>query len=231
MEPVVCVVARNREDAPPVVEALLRELTAKGLKLATIVEEKRDFATEGLSETTARYQTAGCDAVIMRGPRSVASVRRLTDELPLDALVWEMRDEYDVILADGFRHASYPKIEIRRPDEELLCHKNELLAVIGERPEEIDIPSFAASNLAPLADLIRRRFMTSEVSEDAALFIDGVRLPLHLFVRKMVASTILGMVRALKGVEDPKSVVVAVKRRPPDETQYGASTRSHVRPD
>lgn len=217
MEPVVCIVARNREDTPPVVEALLRELTARGLKLAAIIEEERDFATEGLSKETARYQKAGSDAVIMRSPRLVASVRRVTDEPPLDALVWEMRDEYDVVLADGFRHASYPKIEIRRPGEDLLCHKNELLALVGDKPEDIDVPSFDAGNLGPLAELIRRRFMASEVNEDATLFIDGVRLPLHLFVRKMVASTILGMVRALKGVDKPRSVVVTVKTRPPDK--------------
>jgi hypothetical protein len=144
----------------------------------------------------------------------VATIRRLHEEPSLDELVWEMRDEYDIVLADGFQHASHPKIEIRRPGGELLCHKNELLAVIGERPAETDIPSYDAGDLSPLAELIRRRFMASELGEDAALFIDGVRLPLHLFVRKMVASTILGMVRALKGVENPKSVMVTVKTRP-----------------
>jgi len=214
MQPVVCVVARNREDAPPVVEGLVRELTAKGLRIAVVIEGQRDVVAQGLSEETARYQSAGSEAVILRSPQSVASIRRVTDEPPLDALVWEMRDEYDVVLADGFRHASYPKIEVRRDGEELLCHKNELLAVVGEGPEDVDVPSFAAGNLAPLAELIRRRFMTSEVNEDATLFIDGVRLPLHLFVRKMVASTVLGMVRALKGVEGPRSVVVTVKTRP-----------------
>jgi molybdopterin-guanine dinucleotide biosynthesis protein MobB len=214
MQPVVCIVARNRSDAPPVVEALIRELTAKGLRLAAVVEEEKDVAAEGLSGEAARYRSAGSEAVTVRSPQTVTTVRRVHAEPSLDELVWEMRDEYDVVLADGFRHASHPKVEIRAPGEELLCHKNELLAIVGEKPADADVPSFGAGDLAPLAELIRRRFTTSEISEDATLFIDGVRLPLHLFVRKMVASTILGMVRALKGVESPRSVVVTVKTRP-----------------
>lgn len=218
MQPVVCVVARNREDAPPVVEELIRDLTAKGLRVAAIVESEHEIAVDGLPEETARYCSAGSESVNVRSPGLTIATRRPHEDPSLDELVWEMRDEYDIVLADGFRRSSYPKIEILRPGGQLLCHKNELLAIVGERPEDVDIPSFAPGKLAPLAELVRRRFMTSEVAEDAALFIDGARLPLHLFVRQMLASTILGMVRALKGVEDPRSVVVAVKRRPREKS-------------
>ena len=145
----------------------------------------------------------------------MTSSRRAKEEPSLDELVWEIRDDYDIVLADGFRHSSYLKVEVHHAGEGegLLCHKNELLAVVGDKPQGLDIPTFAEDDLAGLAELVRRRFLTPEPGEDAALFIDGVRLPLALFVRKMVASTVLGMVRALKGVEEPKSVVVAVKTR------------------
>jgi len=64
-----------------------------------------------------------------------------------------------------------------------------------------------------MADLIRRRFLVAEPGEDAALFVDGVRVPLALFVRQIVAGSIMGMVRPLKGVENPRSVVVSVRKR------------------
>jgi len=153
--------------------------------------------------------------VIISAPGTVTTVRRAKEEPSLDELVWEMRDEYDLVLADGFRHSSFLKVEAHRAGEGegLLCHKNELLAVVGDRPAGLDIPTFADDDLSGLTELVRRRFLVAEPGEDAALFIDGVRLPLALFVRKIVATTVLGMVRSLKGVEEPKSIVVAVKTR------------------
>ena len=214
MPPVLCIVGRPGSGSQVVIEGLVRDLTAKGVRVATAVETAQALPLEPLSPAPG-YMAAGARLTIVRAPGSVASVRRIDDELSLDELVWEMRDDYDLVLADGFRRSSYLKLEVHRPEdgEELLCHKNELLAIAGDKPSGLDVPAFAVDDFARMAELIRRRFLTQEPGEDATLFIDGVRLPLALFVRKIVASTVLGMVRPLKGVDDPKSVVVTVKRR------------------
>jgi molybdopterin-guanine dinucleotide biosynthesis protein MobB len=213
MPPVLCVVGRPGSGSQAVVEGLVRELTAKGVRVATAIEAAEPLTPP--SKAAAEYLAAGSEMTIVRAPGSVASIRRVDDEPSLDELVWEMRDDYDLVLADGFRRSSYLKLEVHRAEggDDLLCHKNELLAIAGDRPANVDVPAFAVDDFARMADLVRRRFLTQEPGEDATLFIDGVRLPLALFVRKIVASTVLGMVRPLKGVDDPKSVVVAVRRR------------------
>jgi len=215
MLPVLCVVGRPDSGSAAVVEGLVRELTGKGVRVAVVAQDDKAASLDSLSPEAARYAAAGSETVIVSAPGTVATVRRAEEAPSLDELVWEMREEYDLVLVDGFRHSSFPKLEVHRADEEegLLCHKNELLAVVGDRPEGLDIPAFAVDDLSGLTELVRRRFLTVEPGEDAALFIDGVRLPLAMFVRKLLASTILGMVRSLKGVEEPKSVVVAVKTR------------------
>ncbi|MGA2285361.1 MAG: molybdopterin-guanine dinucleotide biosynthesis protein MobB [Dehalococcoidia bacterium] len=205
MPPVLCIVGRERDTARQLVEGLVRELAASGVRVAVAVEADRAPA--------GGYMAAGSEMTIVRAPGILLSMRRLREEPSLDELVWEMRDDYDLVLADGFRNSSYLKLEVRREDAELLCHKNELLAIAGDKPPELDIPAFAVDDFARIADLVRRRFLTHEPGEDAALFIDGVRLPLALFVRKIVAGTVMGMVRPLKGVDDPKSVVITVRRR------------------
>jgi molybdopterin-guanine dinucleotide biosynthesis protein MobB len=215
MPPVLCVIGRPGSGSQAVVEGLVRELTAKGARVATAVEATEAPALEPLSKAAADYTAAGSEMTIIRAPGCVASVRRAGGEPSLDELIWEMRDDYDLVLADGFRHSGYLKLEVHHAadGDALLCHKNELLAVAGHRPAGVDVPSFPIDDFARMADLVRRRFLAQEAGEDAALFIDGVRLPLALFVRKIVASTILGMVLPLKGVDNPKSVVVTVKRR------------------
>ncbi len=213
MPPVLCVIGRPGSGSQTIVEGLVRELAAKGVRVATAIEANE--APAPLSTASDGYMAAGSEMTIVRAPGCVASIRRSEDEPSLDELVWEMRDDYDLVIADGFRRSSYPKLEVHHASEggELICHKNELLAIAGDKPEGIDVPAFAIDDFARLSELVRRRFLTQEPGEDATLFIDGVRLPLALFVRKIVASTVLGMVRPLKGVDDPKSVVVAVRRR------------------
>ena len=215
MLPVLCVVGRPGSGSAAVVEGLVRELTGKGVRVAVIAQDDRATSLDTLSPKAARYAAAGSETVIISAPGTVTTARRAEEEPSLDELVWEMRDEYDIVLADGFRHSSFLKLEVHRAGEGegLLCHKNELLAVVGDKPAGLDIPTFADDDLSGLTELIRRRFLVAEPGEDAALFIDGVRLPLALFVRKIVATTVLGMVRSLKGVEEPKSIVVAVKTR------------------
>jgi molybdopterin-guanine dinucleotide biosynthesis protein B len=205
LPPVLCIVGRDRTNARAVVEGLVRELAAKDVRVAVAVEAE--------AAPAGGYMAAGSEMTIVKAPGLLLSMRRPREEPALDDLVWEMREDYDLVLADGFRDSSYLKLEIRRGEAELLCHKNELLAIAGDKPPDLDIPAFAVDDFARMADLVRRRFLTHESGEDAALFIDGVRLPLALFVRKIVAGTVMGMVRPLKGVDDPKSVVVAVRRR------------------
>lgn len=215
MPPVLCVVGRPGSGSQTVVQGLVRELAAKGVRVATAIETDEPPALDGVSKAAGDVAAAGSEMTIVRMPGAVLSMRRTSDEPSLDELLWEMRDDYDVVLADGFRHSGYLKLEVHRAAEgdELLCHKNELLAIAGDKPVAIDVPAFAVDDYAAMADLVRRRFLTPEPGEDAALFIDGIRLPLALFVRKIVASTVMGMVRPLKGVDDPKSVVITVRRR------------------
>lgn len=214
MLPVLCIVGRTGPAVAEVTESLARELSARGSRVAVIVESKEPVKTRGLPAGADHYARAGAALVAVCADDAVLSWRRVKEQPSLDELVWELRDEYDVVLAQGFRHSSALKVEVRRAEEgDLLCHKNELLAVVGDRPEGLDLPAFPTGDMGGLAELVQRRFSTGEPGEDAALFIDGVRLPLHLFVRKMVASTVLGMVRALKGVDEPKNVVITVRTR------------------
>ena len=209
MPSVLCIVGRSGSQA--VLQGLLRELTALGVRVAAIIESSETPVSP--SEAADACVSAGSAMTLVCAPGSVTSIRRVAEEPSLDELVWEMRDDYDLVLADGFRNSSYLKLEVAAAGEELLCHKNELLAVAGDKPSGLDLPSFAAADFAGMAELVRRRFLTPEPGEDAAIFVDGVRVPLAMFVRKIVASTVMGMVRPLKGVEDPKSVVVSVRRR------------------
>ena len=54
-----------------------------------------------------------------------------------------------------------PKIEISRADKgrELLCAREELVALATDQPFEIDVPQFGLDDAAGLVDLIEQQFL------------------------------------------------------------------------
>jgi molybdopterin-guanine dinucleotide biosynthesis protein B len=190
-------------------------MKARGYRVATVAHSVEGPALESVTKDAERYASAGSDAIVVGSPDAVTCVRRVEEEASLDELIWTVGEEYDLILAEGFRECGFPKIEVHRAavSGELICRKDELLALASDTPFDIDVPRFGLDDAAGLVDLIEAKVLPTVLPEDASVYVDGVHLPIALFVRKMVASTIIGMLRNLKGVSQPRSLRVVVRLR------------------
>ena len=215
MPPVVCVVGRDGSGKTRIIEGIAREMKARGYRVATVAHSVEGPALASVTKDAERYASAGSDAIVVGSPDAVTCVRLVEEEASLDELIWTVGEEYDLILAEGFRECGFPKIEVQRAavGGGLICRKDELLAVASDTPFDIDVPQFRLDDATGLADLIEAEVLPTVLSEDASVYVDGVHLPIALFVRKMVASTIIGMLRNLKGVSQPRSLRVVVRLR------------------
>jgi len=215
MPPVVCVVGRDGSGKTRIIEGIAREMKARGHRVATVARSLNGPVLECLTRDAERYAAAGSDVIVVASPDAVTCVRRVDEEVSLDELVWMVGEEYDLVLVEGFRESGFPKIEVHRAavGGGLICRKDELLALASDTPVDIDAPRFGLDDAAGLADLIEARVLPTVLEEDASVYVDGVRLPIALFVRKMVANTIIGMLRNLKGVNRPRSLRVEVRLR------------------
>jgi len=215
MPPVVCVVGRDGSGKTRIIEGVAREMKARGHRVATVARSAEGPALESVTKDAERYASAGSDVIVVASPDAITCVRRVDEEASLDELIWTVGEEYDLILAEGFRESGFPKIEVHRAavGGGLICRKDELLAVASDTPFDIDVPQFRLDDATGLADLIEAEVLPTVLSEDASVYVDGVHLPIALFVRKMVASTIIGMLRNLKGVSQPRSLRVVVRLR------------------
>ena len=213
MPPVVCVVGRDGSGKTRIIEAIAREMKARGYRVATVARSNEGPALESVTRDAERYASAGSDMIVVGSPDAVTCVRRVEEEASLDELIWTVGEEYDLILAEGFRECGFPKIEVYRGavGGGLVCRKDELLALASDTPFDIDVSQFGLEDAAGLGDLIGAKVLATVLPEDASVYVDGVHLPIALFVRKMVASTIIGMLRNLKGVSQPRSLRVVVR--------------------
>lgn len=92
-------------------------------------------------------------------------------ELPLSDIVNTYLTDMDVILAEGYKSLAVPKIEVLRSEisAELVC-KNDpnLIAVVGDKKSEIDIPFFHVDDNASLiVDFLLSRLKKSPADSRA----------------------------------------------------------------
>ena len=215
MPPVVCVVGRDGSGKTHIIEGIARELKARGHRVATVARSAEGPALECVTRDAERYASAGSDMIVVGSPDAVTCVRLVDEEVSLDELIWTVGEEYDLVLAEGFRESGFPKIEVHRAavGGGLICRKDELLALASDTPFDIDVPRFGLEDAAGLAGLLEEKVLPTILEEDASVYVDGIHLPIALFVRKMVANTVIGMLRNLKGVNRPRSLRVIVRLR------------------
>ena len=215
MPPVVCVVGRDGSGKTRIVEGIAREMKARGHRVATVARSSDGPALESVTKDAERYAAAGSDMIVVASPDAVTCVRRVDEEVSLDELIWMVGEEHDLVLVEGFRESGFPKIEVHRAavGGGLICRKGELLALVSDAPFDVDAPQFGLEDAAGLADLIEAKVLPTILEEDASVYVDGIHLPIALFVRKMVANTVIGLLRNLKGVNQPRSLRVEVRLR------------------
>jgi molybdopterin-guanine dinucleotide biosynthesis protein B len=212
---VVCVVGRDGSGKTRIIEGIARELKARGHRVATVARSAEGPALDCVTKDAERYAAAGSDMIVVASPDAVTCVRRVDEEVSLDELIWMVGQEHDLVLVEGFRESGFPKIEVHRAalGGGLICRRDELLALASDTPFDIDVPRFGLEDAAGLADLVEAKVLPTVLEEDASVYVDGIHLPIALFVRKMVANTVIGMLRNLKGVNRPRSLRVIVRLR------------------
>ncbi|OAT82319.1 molybdopterin-guanine dinucleotide biosynthesis protein B [Desulfotomaculum copahuensis] len=154
--PVICVVGTANTGKTTFLEKLIVELKGRGCRVGAVKHHHRgDFEIDRPGKDTWRFACAGADAVCISAPRKAAVIRRVADELMLEEIV-PLLGAVDLVLAEGFKKAGYPQIEVCPPDgcTELVGRPDQLIALIGDYHGRFDRPRFAPGEVAQVADFI-----------------------------------------------------------------------------
>ncbi|HEY84717.1 MAG TPA: molybdopterin-guanine dinucleotide biosynthesis protein B [Chloroflexi bacterium] len=158
--PVICVVGRSKVGKTTFLEKLIPELKSRGYRVATIKRHAHPgFDIDYPGKDTWRHAQAGSDHVIIAAPDKVASIRRVPEEPGLDELLGTIND-VDIILTEGYKRSSKPKIEVLRAalHRQPLCVPSELIALVSDFSAPFDVPFFALDDAAGVVDLIEAEF-------------------------------------------------------------------------
>ena len=96
-------------------ERLVPELTARGLRVSLIKHSHKSIDIDRPGKDSYRLREAGCSEVLLLGNDRWALMHELRDdaEPPLDYLIGRLQ-RCDLVLIEGFKQGDFPKLEVWR---------------------------------------------------------------------------------------------------------------------
>lgn len=161
--PIVTVIARSGSGKTTFLEKLVAELCHRGYQVAAIKHHSHSgFEIDIPGKDSWRFARAGSRQVIIAAPDKIASYRLLDRELSLDEVLAEVH-EADLVLAEGYKQAGKPTIEIMRAEAgfERISDPAHLIALVTDTPQDDPVPQFGLHEVAAVADLIEQRFLAA----------------------------------------------------------------------
>jgi len=161
MIPVISIVGKSGAGKTALLEKLIRELKGRGYRVATVKHDAHSFDIDHPGKDTWRHAQAGSDHVVIASPARLARIQRIERELTLPEIAATIND-VDLILTEGYKRGPAPKIEVSRAEtgNELLCTRQELVALATDQHFDMDVPQFGLEDAKGLVDLIVLQFLT-----------------------------------------------------------------------
>jgi molybdopterin-guanine dinucleotide biosynthesis protein MobB len=165
--PVVSIVAKSGTGKTTLLEKLIRELKCRGYRVGAVKHDAHKFDIDREGKDSWRLTEAGADTMIITSPAKVALVKQNRDGLepPLAEAIAAYCGDLDIVLTEGFKKSSMPKIEVHRRErsERLLCrdeeHDSQLIAVASDTDLQLDVPVYDINDTVGLCDFIEQRFL------------------------------------------------------------------------
>lgn len=164
---IVSVVARSGTGKTTLLEKLIAELKRRGWRVGAIKHDAHSFDIDREGKDSWRLTQAGADTMLITSPAKMALVKQHRDgqEPPLAATIERYCGDLDIVLTEGFKKSSLPKIEVHRAERSatLLCRGEEydptLIAVASDEALELDVPVYDLNDATGLCDFIEARFL------------------------------------------------------------------------
>jgi len=212
MPPVISIVGRSKSGKTTFIEKLIGELKSRGYRVATIKHTPHGMDFNDQGKDTWRHLNAGSEATAGSSPEGMVLVKPVKQDLTLEEIARFLGEDYDIILAEGFKQSSAPKIEVhRREVGPPLSAVRKRIAIATDEILEINTRQFSLSDIKGIADLVEKGFIQPQ-RERISLYVNNVPIPLTAFPRKIITNVILAMVSSLKGVGEVSRIDLFLRK-------------------
>lgn len=165
---VVAFVAKSNTGKTTLLEKVIQELEKRGYRIGAIKHDAHSFDIDHPGKDSHRLAAAGAATMLITSPEKLALIKKHARTPPLEKLVETYFSDVDIVLTEGFKRSSLPKIEVHRRERSptLLCrgeeHDPTLLAVASDEPLDLDVPVLDINNPVQVADFVVERIIRAD---------------------------------------------------------------------
>lgn len=139
-------------------ERLVAEIKGRGFSVSTVKHAHHTFDVDHPGKDSYRHRNAGAHQVLLSSRTRWALMTELrdSDELALAELLTRL-DPVDLILVEGYKRDTHPKIEAHRAatDHPVIAHEDSTIrAVASDCPMDVSVPVFDLNDTKSIADFI-----------------------------------------------------------------------------
>lgn len=162
---VVSFVAKSGTGKTTLLEKVIAHLKERGYRLGVIKHDAHRFDIDHPGKDSYRLTAAGADTMLISSPEKLAMVKKHAAAPSLEQLLATYFNDVDLVITEGFKNSSMPKIEINRQERSttLLCrgeeHDPTLVAVASDAKLELDVPVLDLNDAEAVADFVEKRFL------------------------------------------------------------------------
>lgn len=173
---VVTFVAPSGTGKTTLLEKVITELKARGIRVGAIKHDAHRFEIDHPGKDSYRFTHAGADTMLISSSETLALIKRQTTSPSPEELIETYFGDVDLVLIEGFKYSSLPKIEVHRcmGVPHLICrganHDPALLAVASDEPLQLDVPVLDLNNPAQVAEFIITRVVQCTTDEQRSSF-------------------------------------------------------------
>ena len=154
---VVSFVAKSGTGKTTLLEKVIVELKLRGYRIGVIKHDAHRFDIDHPGKDSHRFTQAGTDTMLISSPEKLALVKKHSESPPVEELIATYFSDVDLILTEGFKESTLPKIEVHRPanGKPLLYPQGlNIIAVASDVVFELPLPWLDLNDPEAVADFI-----------------------------------------------------------------------------
>jgi molybdopterin-guanine dinucleotide biosynthesis adapter protein len=215
--PIVSIVGKSNTGKTTFLEKLVPELVQRGYRVAVVKHDVHGFDLDQPGKDSWRLAQAGSTVVAISSPDKLAIIRKNRSEATLDEIALMLDGSADILLTEGYKSGSKPKVEIVRAAKSTvpLCTEAELVALVTDVQLPLQVPTFGLDDAAGVAGVLEKQFLSGREDEEAELIVNGQSIPLKPFIREIFDRTNRAIISTLHGISpDAPEITIRLRRQP-----------------
>ncbi len=147
---------------------LIPELAKRNIRVSVIKHAHHKFDIDHPGKDTYRIREAGAVQTLIASSKRWALMTEIANKPNLEELIAQLNPEFaDLILVEGFKQASIPKIEVHRPGlnmplligQESNNERANIIAVASDAKLKLSVPVLDLNDIAQIADFIMQNVL------------------------------------------------------------------------